>query len=214
MDTPDVPEMNTNRARRRSSGLEVFNVCHIPQSEGMECSDDPQEAKTLQSTSNFLNGLSTSRRRAETATEPQPEDPSPPATLRPNTAVTQIASNDTADHHHENGFRQQGLCFKSSGFSYSRPLKPLQLNCYRDHNRLLASRNNCASVECAVCHADSDAVHWSCSWCALRMCGDCRKDFSTNGLPALNERIKRANIGLVSSLNQSVDSGLALVETA
>ncbi|KAK0248751.1 hypothetical protein LTS02_013250 [Friedmanniomyces endolithicus] len=61
MDTPepelapavdiDVNITNVNKARRRSSGLEVFT-----------------EAKTLQSASSFINGLSTNRRHAETQT--------------------------------------------------------------------------------------------------------------------------------------------------
>ena len=79
-------------------------------------------------------------------------------------------------------------------------------------DRLLASRNRNAPVECAVCHVDSDAPHWSCSWCALRMCSDCRRALDARGPAALNERIRRAEMGIVAALNASSDSGLALGE--
>jgi hypothetical protein len=124
--------------------------------------------------------------------------------------VTQI--NTAAEEYHEHESQQDRFGFKPSGFSYSRPLNKVQLNCYRSHEKLLTSHNDHAPVECAVCHVDSDADHWSCSWCALRMCGNCRKDFSARGAPALRERIKRANIGLISSMNQSADSGIAIAE--
>jgi hypothetical protein len=125
--------------------------------------------------------------------------------------VTQI--NTAAEEHHEHESHQgQRFGFKPSGYSYSRPLNKVQLSCYRNHEKLLPNHNDRAPVECAVCHIDSDADHWSCSWCALRMCGNCRKDFSARGSPALRERIKRANIGLISSLNQSADSGIAIVD--
>jgi hypothetical protein len=123
--------------------------------------------------------------------------------------VTQI--NMAAEEHTQNGSHEHRFGFKPSGFSYSRPLNKVQLNCYRNHEKLFPSHNDRAAVECAVCHIDSDADHWSCSWCALRLCGDCRNDFSARGPMALHERSKRANIGVVSSLNQSADSGIAII---
>lgn len=91
--------------------------------------------------------------------------------------------------------RRKGHNFKSSGFAYSRPLTLAQLKCYRSHATLLQSRNKQAAVECAVCHSDDDSEHFSCSWCALRMCRRCRKDFAVRGLSALKERIKMAEMG-------------------
>ncbi|EME87922.1 uncharacterized protein MYCFIDRAFT_89509 [Pseudocercospora fijiensis CIRAD86] len=98
--------------------------------------------------------------------------------------------------------------FKSSGFAYTRPLTLNQIKCYRGHDRLLLSRNKHAPVECAVCHIDDDAEHFSCSWCALRMCKFCRKDFAARGIAALRERIKLAELGgrRVDSAHSSASS--------
>ena len=77
------------------------------------------------------------------------------------------------------------------------------MKCYREHIRLLPSKNKVAPVECSVCHVDDDHEHFSCSWCALRMCRFCRKDFAERGLLALKERIKQAEMGGGSSPGSS-----------
>lgn len=91
--------------------------------------------------------------------------------------------------------RREGKQIKSSGFAYSRPLTLAQLKCWRGHERLLPSRNKQAPVECAVCHTDNDEDHFSCSWCAIRMCKYCRRDFADRGMAALKERIRKAELG-------------------
>jgi hypothetical protein len=91
--------------------------------------------------------------------------------------------------------RNLGHCFKSSGYAYAPPMNITQLKCFRSHHRLLPSRNKYAPVECAVCHADDEGQHWSCGWCALRMCGSCRKVFEKAGVPGLRERVRVGEMG-------------------
>ncbi|KAK4507623.1 hypothetical protein PRZ48_001358 [Zasmidium cellare] len=203
IDTPEVPEqpekINVAKMRRKSSGVEIFN-----------------EAKSLQSAQSFLNGLSTSRRRAESANDMRKTDNSDSAwttvtsaTSRPTS--TRPSSTKPQSTYRESEGRRRGHNFKSSGFAYTRPLTLAQIKCYRGHNRLLPSRNKNAPVECAVCHIDDDADHFSCSWCALRMCKYCRKDFAERGLGALRERIRKAELGGAGdSANSSVESLQAL----
>lgn len=212
-DTPDMPELEeitVVKARRRSSGLDIFNVSSLRLVRIQNCLMLPQEAKSLQSASSFLNGLSTSRRRAESATRltngniasQEPDHPysscqqSRPRSSRPAAPQSTYSSE-----------RRRGHNFKPSGFAYSRPLKMAQIKCYRDHERLLPSRNQKAAVECAVCHVDDDKEHFSCSWCAIRMCRFCRKDFSEKGMMALRERMKQAELGTEES-----DSSLESLE--
>jgi hypothetical protein len=57
-----------------------------------------------------------------------------------------------------------------------------------------------------VCHIDDDGEHFSCSWCAIRMCKYCRKDFAQRGLTALRERIKTAEMGGADSCRASGES--------
>lgn len=105
--------------------------------------------------------------------------------------------------------RRRGHNFKSSGFAYTRPLTLAQIKCYRGHAKLLLSRNRHAPVECAVCHIDDQAEHFSCSWCALRMCKYCRNDLAERGICALKERIKIAEMGnRVDSVHGSSDESL------
>lgn len=205
IDTPEVPEepekINVAKMRRKSSGLEIFNVrCSIHRAPRSNA-DSEQEARSLQTAKSFLNGLSTARRRAESASALRPETdfsdsgygtatigPSRPGSARP-------SSTRPSATFQEGEGRRKGHNFKSSGFAYSRPLTLAQMKCYRGHGRLLQSRNKHAPVECAVCHIDDDAEHFSCSWCALRMCRYCRKDFAARGIVALRERVRKAELG-------------------
>ncbi|KAK5126714.1 hypothetical protein LTR85_009648 [Meristemomyces frigidus] len=221
MDTPELvkeeppPDINVMKARRRSSGLEIFN-----------------EAKSLQSAQSFLNGLSTSRRRAESTnrstndtwastetsrpvSRPGSRAPStrPPSamhlhstTSNTNVHASAYTSNPNLNSNTDisNDGRHRGHNFKSNGFAYSRALNLTQLKCYRNHSRLLRSKNKQAPVECAVCHMDDDQEHWTCSWCAMRMCRYCRKGFAEGGVTALRARIKEAETG--SSPSSSMES--------
>lgn len=168
----------------------------------------PQEAKSLQSAASFLNGLSAARRRAESAADTSTsswtalnaQSTSRPSSTRPSS--TRRASSGFQDVEG----RRNGHNFKSSGFAYTRPLALVQIKCFRGHERLLLSKNKSAPVECAVCHIDDDGDHFSCSWCALRMCKYCRRDFAERGMTALRERIKTAELGSSSDGNSSDES--------
>ncbi|GAB7358392.1 hypothetical protein MBLNU230_g2461t1 [Neophaeotheca triangularis] len=213
MDTPEMPEpvqsapdISIAKARRRSSGLEIFN-----------------DAKQLQSASSFLNGLSTARRRAEsrsnshsnfTTRAASATDFTRPASATfynpPNntsqTSLLRARRHSTSQTHHTiyppssqsyspPTTRHTGHNFKPSGFAYAHSLTPQQNNCYTSHSNLRLSANKHAPVECAVCHMDDDREHWSCSWCALRMCGYCRRGFATGGLGGLRARVRGAELG-------------------
>nr|POE77738.1 hypothetical protein CFP56_09381 [Quercus suber] len=197
-DTPEAlkapspgQEADANKSQRRGSGT----------------------ATTLQSASSFLNGLSTSRRRAEShsrmseissrartqcpMSRPGPRPPSRSLAIHSASAV-QFRSYNAAD----NQSRQLGHNFKSSGFVYAHPLDITQLKCYTSHAKLHPSNNRHAPVECSVCHMDDDAEHWTCMWCAIRMCCYCRKDFDKAGMYGLKKRIRMAELG-----NSVVDAG-------
>ncbi|KAM0717287.1 hypothetical protein Q7P37_007139 [Cladosporium fusiforme] len=218
MDTPEAatppPEIELAKARRRSSGLAIFN-----------------EAKTLQSASFFLNGLSTARRRAESRAQSRNATDNSQNTTSNTTVITSTSAYTSAtpsfihlpasattstihpyssishsalphaateadlDLNIDTANRNLGHQFKSSGFAYAPPLSLTQLRCYRSHARLLPSRNKHASVECAVCHADDENQFWSCAWCALRMCGGCRRALEGGGVPGLRERVRVAEMG-------------------
>ncbi len=206
MDTPELPEpdkIDVVKARRKSTGLDIFNVRPLhPYSSPSHQLTLPQEAKSLQSASSFLNGLSTSRRRAEStqrSTETSAWNTSFTGTTRPSSrAASRLASRPSSTAPTSVAFsadRRRGHTFKPSGFAYTRPLTLTQMKCYREHCRLLPSKNKIAPVECSVCHIDDDREHFSCSWCALRMCRFCRKEFGERGLVALKERVKQAELG-------------------
>lgn len=220
MDTPEViePEMiNVVKARRRSSGLDIFNVSHIVPDTRYKITDSLKEAKSLQSASSFLNGLSTSRRRAEStqrSTETSGWTSASYDTTRPHSArVSSRPSSrpsSTIPLNTFSGERRRGHSFKPSGFAYTRPLTMAQMKCYRNHVRLMKSGNKSAPVECSVCHIDDERDHFSCSWCALRMCRFCRQDFDERGITALKERIKQAELGGASpnSSTESLSAGV------
>ncbi|KAK5745270.1 hypothetical protein LTR17_001431 [Elasticomyces elasticus] len=206
MDSPEPEveppvDINVNKARRRSSGLEIFTVrdefLHLRTS-----TDSSQEAKTLQSASSFLNGLSTHRRRAESqnrtsetwATSLTGSDQLLRPVSRPGSARPPSAAQLNRGHGDQDG-RRRGHNFKTNGFAYSRTLNITQLKCFRNHSRLLPSKNKNAPVECAMCHMDDEQDHWTCSWCAVRMCRYCRKTFAEGGITALRERVKQAESG-------------------
>lgn len=156
-----------------------------------------QEAKTLQSTTNYLNGVSVQRRRADSAARSTDQTNGTSTTYtssQPSTNTTNTSAST----------RVPGHFFKPSGHAYSHPLDVSQLRCYRGHQRFHISRNRYAPIECAVCHADEVDDHYSCTWCAIRMCGFCRKDFAQRGMTALRERIKEAEMG--GSPNSSQES--------
>lgn len=188
IDTPEPPkeavqELSVAKMRRKSSGLEIFN-----------------EAKSLQSAQSFLNGLSTARRRAESQIEMRTTDMTDSAYTTTTSGTTRPASSHPSSSHARSKYkdsdgRREGKQIKSSGFAYCRPLTLAQTKCWRGHNKLLPSRNKHAPVECAVCHIDHDGDHFSCSWCAIRMCIYCRKDFAARGMVALKERIRKAELG-------------------
>lgn len=111
------------------------------------------------------------------------------------TALPHMATDADLDLNIDITNRNLGHPFKSSGYAYAPAMSLTQIKCYRSHNRLLPSRNKNAPVECAVCHADDENQHWSCGWCALRMCGGCRKVLEAAGVAGLRERVRAGEMG-------------------
>ncbi|TKA69937.1 hypothetical protein B0A55_10798 [Friedmanniomyces simplex] len=178
MDTPE-PEMdppvdiNAHKARRRSSGLEIFT-----------------EAKTLQSASSFLNGLSTHRRRAES--QPRTSDNTRPATLTGSSQ--QLSRPPSRPNSRPTSARPPSA---AAAATISNP--PASLSAARSPSR------SC-DAPCALCHMDDGQEHWTCCWCAVRMCRYCRKTLGEGGVGALRERVKVAEGGGGSSASASSSS--------
>lgn len=42
---------------------------------------------------------------------------------------------------------------------------------------------------------DDEREHWSCAWCAVRMCGYCRGVFAEQGVGGLRGRVREAEGG-------------------
>ena len=181
-----------------------------------------QEARSLQSATSFLNGVSAARRRTESAAGNRRNSEfrltdetgttaftdatytsSYPSTQSTYAAPSSAYASQTYLAVNEADERRRGS-EKQSGYAYSRPLTLTQLKCYRNHAKLMSNRNKHASVECAVCHVDDEFEHFTCTWCALRMCKFCRKDFHERGLAALKERIRNAELG--DAANSSAES--------
>ncbi|KAI7527356.1 hypothetical protein KC317_g20885 [Hortaea werneckii] len=151
-----------------------------------------------------MNRMTDSTWPSTSTSRPVSRPGSRPTSTRPPSALPPHSS---GNGYSEIDGRKRGHNFKSNGFAYSRALNLTQLKCYRSHTRLLRSKNKAAPVECAVCHMDDDQEHWTCSWCALRMCRYCRKAFGEGGVKALRARIREAELGSREDGEEGSESG-------
>ena len=73
------------------------------------------------------------------------------------------------------------------------PLKGIHFNCYTHHRRMLTSPNKIHPVPCMTCGVVEGEIYWTCVWCYLRVCGQCKAEFSARGrnLDALLDWIQR-----------------------
>ncbi|KAM0713152.1 hypothetical protein Q7P35_000604 [Cladosporium inversicolor] len=212
--SPPPPDAELAKARCRSSGLAIFKQAKKLQSassflNGLSTARRRAESRSQSrnATDNSQDTINTSYNSTyqQSLTGAQLSFANLPAsatasTIHPyssisQTAFPQIATEADLDLSIDTTNRNRGQPFKSSGYAYAPPISITQLKCYQSHQRLMPSRNKHAPVECAVCHADDENQHWNCTWCALRMCGGCRKVFEIAGVAGLRDRVRATEMG-------------------
>ncbi|EKG13982.1 hypothetical protein MPH_08856 [Macrophomina phaseolina MS6] len=53
-------------------------------------------------------------------------------------------------------------------------LNCVHIQCFHNHRRFHRSNNRVLPVGCMLCFSASTDFHWTCTWCALRICQGCR----------------------------------------
>ncbi|KKZ67871.1 hypothetical protein EMCG_06400 [[Emmonsia] crescens] len=53
------------------------------------------------------------------------------------------------------------------------PLTKVHFSCYQSHRYLAASNNAVYPVPCMTCLNDDQLIRWRCTFCCLRVCGEC-----------------------------------------
>ncbi|ESZ97656.1 hypothetical protein SBOR_1972 [Sclerotinia borealis F-4128] len=66
------------------------------------------------------------------------------------------------------------------------PITSQHTDCFQNHRFMRRSRNNICPLQCQTCSKSDFEQQWKCTWCCLRVCGDCmailitvRKDLRT-----------------------------------
>lgn len=60
-------------------------------------------------------------------------------------------------------------------------LRPNQLDCFANHYRFVASRNEDHPLACQSCHVQDRSMRFTCAHCGVRICPDCRDVLMMNG---------------------------------
>ncbi|KAF2087713.1 hypothetical protein K490DRAFT_65555 [Saccharata proteae CBS 121410] len=88
-------------------------------------------------------------------------------------------ANDTSNHKYTE--QRPATTSTLERFRAARPRKTnaaalsiVQTDCFHSHRRFHRSHNGFAPVACMVCYATDKEDRWTCSWCALRICQNCR----------------------------------------
>ncbi|EER38964.1 conserved hypothetical protein [Histoplasma capsulatum var. duboisii H88] len=79
------------------------------------------------------------------------------------------------------------------------PLTKVHFSCYQSHRYLVPSNNAVYPVPCMTCLNDDQLIRWRCTFCCLRICGDCLQTI---------EKCKRR------SLKELMESLVAALESA
>ncbi|OMP82138.1 hypothetical protein BK809_0006448 [Diplodia seriata] len=53
-------------------------------------------------------------------------------------------------------------------------LNCVHMQCFHNHRRFHRSNNRVLPIGCMLCFSCSPDFHWTCTWCALRICQGCR----------------------------------------
>ncbi|KAI9646189.1 hypothetical protein NHQ30_005629 [Ciborinia camelliae] len=136
----------------------------------------------------------------KTILTPQPSPPIESASLSPSIAST--TPTITTNPHSRQTSRTTTSRATSLSYSYF-PLSPSSLpspgtvlaspsitsqhlDCFQTHRFMRRSRNNICPLQCQTCSKADFEQQWKCTWCCLRICGDCmavlatvRKDLRT-----------------------------------
>ncbi|EGE84652.1 hypothetical protein BDDG_07597 [Blastomyces dermatitidis ATCC 18188] len=81
------------------------------------------------------------------------------------------------------------------------PLTKIHFSCYQSHRYLSPSNNIIYPVPCMACLNDDQLIRWRCTFCCLRICGDCMQTMQKCKRRSLKELMER----LVAAL-ESVES--------
>ncbi|KAJ8065600.1 hypothetical protein OCU04_006276 [Sclerotinia nivalis] len=185
-------------------------------------SRDPSETLTITSLPGVVRSPQPQKPHAtKTILTPQPSPPVEPASLSP--SITSTTPTITTNPHSRQTSRTTTSRATSLSYSYF-PLSPSSLpasgtilaappitsqhiNCFQSHRFMRRSRNNICPLQCQTCSKGDFEQQWKCTWCCLRVCGDCmavlttvRKDLRTFlgliGRDVLNEsNSKTAEVG-------------------
>ncbi|CAD6456052.1 8425489c-054a-4260-ab6b-52e2fac8d182-CDS [Sclerotinia trifoliorum] len=185
-------------------------------------SRDPSETLTITSLPGAVRSPQPHKPHAtKTILTPRPPPPVESASLSP--SITSTTPTITTNPHSRQTSRTTTSRATSLSYSYF-PLSPSALpasatileappitlqhiNCFQSHRFMRRSRNNICPLQCQTCSKGDFEQQWKCTWCCLRVCGDCmavlatvRKDLRTFlgliGSDVLNEsNEKTAEVG-------------------
>ncbi|KAB8297162.1 hypothetical protein EYC80_002543 [Monilinia laxa] len=165
-------------------------------------SRDPSETLTITSLPNVVRSPQPQKPHAtKNILTPQPSPPLAPAPFSP-PSITSTTPTIATNLHSRQTSRTTTSRATSLSYSYF-PLSPSSLpapgmvlpapsitsqhlDCYQSHRFMRRSRNNICPLQCQTCSKADFEQQWKCTWCCLRLCGDCmavlatvRKDLRT-----------------------------------
>ncbi|QSZ34956.1 hypothetical protein DSL72_007818 [Monilinia vaccinii-corymbosi] len=151
-------------------------------------SRDPSETLTITSLPGVVRSPQPQKPHAtKTILTPQPSPPIESAPFSPSIAST--TPTITSNPHSRQTSRTTTSRATSLSYSYF-PLSPSSLpapgtvlpappitfqhvDCFQSHRFMRRSRNNICPLECQTCSKADFEQQWKCTWCCLRICGDC-----------------------------------------
>ncbi|OJD14297.1 hypothetical protein AJ78_05346 [Emergomyces pasteurianus Ep9510] len=79
------------------------------------------------------------------------------------------------------------------------PLTKVHFSCYQSHRYMAASNNVIYPIPCMTCLHDDQLVRWRCTFCCLRICGECMQTMQRCKRRSLKELME----GLVAALESA-----------
>ncbi|KAA8568434.1 hypothetical protein MFRU_012g00020 [Monilinia fructicola] len=157
-------------------------------------SRDPSETLTITSLPGVVRSPQPQKPHAtKTILTPQPSPPLEPAPSSP--SVTSTTPTMATKPHPRQTSRTTTSRATSLSYSYfplspsslpapgtvlpAPPITSQHLDCYQSHRFMRRSRNNVCPLQCQTCSKADFEQQWKCTWCCLRICGDCMAVLAT-----------------------------------
>ncbi|KAF7879256.1 hypothetical protein EAF04_000453 [Stromatinia cepivora] len=164
-------------------------------------SRDPSETLTITSLPGVVRSPQPQKPHAtKTILTPQPSPPVESASFSP--SITSTTPTITTNPHSRQTSRTTTSRATSLSYSYfplspssipasgtilaAPPITSQHIDCFQSHRFMRRSRNNICPLQCQTCSKGDFEQQWKCTWCCLRVCGDCmavlatvRKDLRT-----------------------------------